>query len=132
MKSGERVSCLFVMSLLGTAILAPACESQSVAPWPYTVAANDAAMSDAGAADDAASDDASDQDASDAGGIAANYAPAPLRCDGGLCNTDNYSLCNVAQRASESRVVRPLSLGSIVVAMLLVRRRRRRKATRSP
>jgi len=123
MKSLEDV--LF-LSILALALLASACEAVSVAPWPYTTATNDAA-----APGDGAVDGASDQDASGPTGIQATYGSVPLRCDGGLCNTDNYSLCNIADRPAGSRAGVPLSVLAFVAGMAIARSRHRRKARRS-
>jgi hypothetical protein len=133
MKSLERV---LLLSLLAAALLIPACEAKSVAPWPYTTqpetgsedaAAPDGGASDDGATEDGAADDASDQGGTGAGGIQANYAFSPLRCDGGLCDTDNYSLCNIAGDPVASRAVWPLSTMFVVAAMAVARARRRRR-----
>ena len=117
MKSPKSISILVV----AMALLAPACNAINVAPWPDTTGSDDAA-----APDGSASDDASDQGATGAGGIQANYGPAPLRCDGGLCDTDNYSLCNIADNRAKSRAVWPLSALFVVAAMAVARRRSRR------
>jgi len=118
MKVREGLSFLsvgFVLVAVAMGLFAPACDSVSVAPWPYT-------------ADGGTSDDASTQDA---GGIQANYGPSPLRCDGGLCDTDNFSLCNVAHSPAQSRAVRPLSVLFVVGGMALARMRSGRKGRRS-
>jgi hypothetical protein len=139
MKLREGLSFLsdrLVLVALATALVAPACHSVDVAPWPYTTqTANtpptEDGASDGGTSGDGASDDASTQGANDAGGIQANYGPAPLRCDGGLCDTDNFSLCNVADSPAESRAVRPLSVLFVVGGMALARVRSGRKGRRS-
>jgi hypothetical protein len=142
MKLRERTSFLSVPFGVAMALFAPACHSVDVAPWPYTTAtddtpspedgASDDGASDGGAMDGGASDDTSDQGGSGAGGIQANYGTDPLRCDGGLCDTDNYSLCNVAGNAAKSRAARPLSAFFVVAGMAVARRRSRRRARRSP
>ncbi len=123
MKLFECISCL---SILATALLSGACEPVSVPAWPYTTQTADA-TTDAGA-----SSDASNQAMSGAGGIQANYAPAPLRCDGGLCDTDNYSLCNVANPPGPNGAgMTALSAGVVVAAVAIARRRNRRRARRA-
>jgi hypothetical protein len=129
MKSREGMVVFFVLAL---ALLASACEPVSVAPWPYTTEAADAAPADGGASNNGASNDASDQGMSGAGGIQANYAPAPLRCDGGLCDTDNYSLCNVADKsAGGGAATAAFSLLAVIAAIAVARKRSRGKARRS-
>jgi hypothetical protein len=124
MKSLEGVLCL---SILALALLASACEPVSVAPWPYTTATDDASAPGDGAVDDGASD----RDASGPTGIQATYGSVPLRCDGGLCNTDNYSLCNIGDRPAGSGAGVPLSVLAFVAGMAIARSRHRRKARRS-
>jgi len=132
-----------VLLALAMALLAPACHSIDVAPWPYTTepgntppadgGASDGGAASDGAASDGASDDASDQSGSGVGGIQANYGPDPLRCDGGLCDTDNYSLCNLAGDPAKSRDALPFSLLFVVggIGLAHARKRRRPKASRS-
>jgi hypothetical protein len=129
MKSLERALLLF--PIVAMALLAPACTPVSVSPWPYTTAADDAAAPDGAASHGGASDAASDQDASGLSGIQANYGPDPLRCDGGLCDTDNYSLCSVAHNPEGSRAVWPLSVLFVVAGLALARRRNGRHSRHS-
>jgi hypothetical protein len=117
-----------LLSLVVAALLLPACEAKSVPPWPYTVASDDAAAPEGDALDDGAADDGG---SGAAGAIWNNYTMPPLRCDGGLCDTDNYSLCNVAGNAAASRAAWPLSIFAAVVGVAIARRRRRREASRS-
>lgn len=142
MKLLEGVLCL---SILAPALLASGCEPVSVAPWPYTIGTDDDAAStddggsaDGGAADgalaDGASTDASemgDLGMSGAGGIQATYGVVPLRCDGGLCNTDNYSLCNIANDPAGSWAAGWLSVVLVVAGMAIARKRNGRKARRA-
>jgi hypothetical protein len=131
------------LSILALALFAPACEPVSVPPWPYTTETNDdaAATDDGpsadggsgdGARDDGASSDESDQGTVDASPIVINYGgPVPLRCDGGLCNTDNYSLCNIADGPAGSGAGGPLSVVVVIAGLAIARERNRRKARRS-
>ena len=120
MKSLERA--LF-LCILATALVAQACEPTSVPPWPYTTTTGSTATPDGGDSADVSND---------AGGIAANYPPSPLRCDSGLCNTDNYSLCNIADRPEANGATVPFSVLAVVAAVAIARKRRdRRKARRS-
>jgi hypothetical protein len=126
-----------LLSVLALALALPACEARSVPPWPYTLApgngGEDATAPAADAApDDAPSDDggaagAANQDGSSGPSISNNYTIPPLRCDGGLCDTDNYSLCDLAGNPSATRAVRPLSLLAAIGAISIARRRRRRR-----
>ncbi len=122
-----------VLGLLAAtvALLALACEPVSVAPWPYTTTTADAGAVDGGSANDAASHDAGGLGMSGAGGIAANYAPSPLRCDGGLCDTDNYSLCSVAIGSGWNNTGTVVPLLFAVASIGVGRRRRRRNPRRS-
>lgn len=133
-------------SILAVALIIPACEAKSVPAWPYTLpstgdedaatpegdAAGDTVMN-GGAAADAASDDggaagAAGQSGSSGPSISDNYTIPPLRCDGGFCDTDNFSLCNLAGNAAASRSVWPLSMLAAIGAISVVRKRRRRRA----
>jgi hypothetical protein len=141
------VSVFFRCFVVVVALFAPACHSIDVAPWPYTNQtdntpppedgasdddASDDGPSDDGASDGGASDDGSDQGGSGPSSIQDHYGPDPLRCDGGLCDTDNYSLCDIANNPARSRAVWPLSALFVVVGMALARKRSGRKARRSP
>lgn len=109
------------------ALVSAACEPTSVPPWPYTTETDDGGAP----ADDGGSDDASDMGMSGAGGIAANYTPSPLRCDGGLCDTDNYSLCQVGNDRGASGWRFPLTVIALISAVGVARARTRRKTRRS-
>lgn len=109
MKSLERVLRL---SLLATVLVAPACTTVSVKDWPYVLAEEDAGAS---------SDGASDADAS---------SMDPLACDGALCDTTNYTACNMANDPAERRTAQPLSGLLVVAGMLLARTRTRRQTER--
>ncbi len=123
MKLPQGVSFLSVLAL---ALLASACEPVSVPPWPYTTATDD---TDAGT--DGSASGASDQGGVDASAIELKYGVVPLRCDGGLCNTDNYSLCSIADRPARSGAGAALVLLVVVVGMGIARKGKRRKARRS-
>lgn len=112
------------------AFLALACEPASVSPWPYTTEVTDAGAVDGGATNDAASNGDSGAGMSGSGGIAANYAPSPLRCDGGLCNTDNYSLCSVSRGPAVDTCVMAIPVLLALVGIAVGPRRRRRKMER--
>src|SRR5664279_3267716 len=116
MKLLERV---LLLSALALAVFTSACDPVSVPPWPYTTATDDAgAATDDAGSDDGASSAASGQGTVDASAIEINYGgPVPLRCDGGLCNTDNYSLCNIADRPVGSGAGVSLSVLVIVAGM---------------
>ena len=127
-----------LVSALAIALSAFACEPVSVPPWPYTISDQDAAAPDDGATEgassdagptEAASDGSSDQSES-SGGIASNYPPSPLRCDGGLCDTDNYSLCSVADDRSANGARQSLSLLAGIAAIATAWTRTRRKVRR--
>jgi hypothetical protein len=122
-----------VLGLLSAtvALLVVGCEPVSVAPWPYTTATADAGAVDGGSSNDAASHDAGGLGMSGAGGIAANYAPSPLRCDGGLCDTDNYSLCSVANGSGRHNAGTAIPVLFAVASIGIERRRRRRNVRRS-
>ncbi len=136
MKSFEGV--LF-SSVLALALVLSACEPVSVPPWPYTTATDDDAAVDDGGSNDGGPDDDAATDASipgdtgmsGAGGIQATYGLVPLRCDGGLCNTDNYSLCNIAVGPAGSGAGGPLSVLVVVAGLAIARKRSRPKARRS-
>jgi hypothetical protein len=121
---------LFVLAL---ALFLPACEAKSVPPWPYTLAPSqggeDAAAPESDAAADGAVDDgaASNDGAASGPSISDNYTIPPLRCDGGFCDTDNFSLCNLAGNPAATRSVWPLSMLAAVGAASILRRRRRRR-----
>jgi hypothetical protein len=118
MKLLEGVLCL---SILALALLTSACDPVSVPPWPYTTATDDAG----------ASSGASDQGAVDASAIQINYGVVPLRCDGGLCDTDNYSLCSIADRPAASGAEASLLVLVIVAGMAIARKRNRPRARHS-
>jgi len=128
MKALRRV--LF-LSIVATALLAPACHSVNVPEWPYVLEAADAGTPDGGSSGDGASDDGvpSDVAADDATG-ANGQSPSstvPLACDGALCDTTNYTACNVADDPAESRAARPISVLLLVAGMALARSRTRRQ-----
>ncbi|HVR64175.1 MAG TPA: hypothetical protein VMU50_19885, partial [Polyangia bacterium] len=87
--------------------------------------ATEGASGDAGPAEDASGDSPAQGGAG--GGIASNYPPSPLRCDGGLCDTDNYSLCSVADAHSANGARRPLALLAAIAAVVAACKRTRRK-----
>jgi len=113
------------LALLAVALVTPACSPVSVPPWPYTIATDDGSPSDDGATDGGTSAEG----AAGASGIAANYTPSPLRCDGGLCNTDNYALCSVADRPPPARIGFPVAV-LVTAGALAMAGARRRKADR--
>ncbi len=114
MKTFER---LLFLSILTVALFAPACESVSVPPWPYVREAQEAGAATDGAASDGAIDGVENPPSKG----------TPLACDGALCDTTNYSACNVANNPAESRDAWPISLELIVSGLTLARIRTRRK-----
>jgi hypothetical protein len=121
----KAIEGVLFLSISALALFGSACEPVSVPPWPYTIA------TDGGAADDGASSGASAQGTVDASAIEINYGVVPLRCDGGLCNTDNYSLCNIADRPAAIGTKAPLLVLAVGVGIAIARKRNRRKTRRS-
>lgn len=122
------VSFLSIMAALS--LLAAACEPVSVPPWPYTTE-DAAAATDGGASADGGLDDGASDDGGSSDGSGQGAGPAPLRCDGGLCNTDNYSLCNIADGPAGSGAGGAFSVLAVVAGLAIARKRNRRKARRS-
>jgi hypothetical protein len=111
---------LFFPSIFAVALFAPACQSVSVPEWPYAKEAAEAAAPGDGASGDAA----------DGGGSAAATG-TPLACDGALCDTTNYTACNISNDPQESRAAGPISLLLIVGGIGLARGRTRRERERA-
>jgi hypothetical protein len=125
MKSLHGVWCLGVLALV---LSAAACQSISVAPWPYTIDGGDD-----GAPTDSASPDAGDLGMTGAGGDQATKGGSvPVRCDGGLCSTDNFSLCTIADSSAARSARLPVSVlvgGGIGLAVALKRHRRKARGS---
>ena len=107
------------LSFFATVLVAPACTTVSVKDWPYVLAEADAGPS---------SDGASDADGGTAGGGQSAPSMDPLACDGALCDTTNYTACNLANNPAAGRTALPLS-GLLVGAGMLVARSRTRRQT---
>ena len=111
---------LLSLSILAVTLFAPACQSVSVPEWSY---AKEAA--EAGAPGDGASGDAAD------GGESASAAATPLACDGALCDTTNFTACNIGNNPGETGAARPMSLLLVVAGIAVARGRARRKTERA-
>ena len=115
MKSLERSLRL---SILAAMLIAPACTTVSVKDWPYVLAEADAGASGDGAAN---------VDGGTAGGGQSTSSMDPLACDGALCDTTNYTACNLANNPAAGRTALPRSGLLVVAGMLLARIRTRRQ-----
>ena len=123
MKSLERV-LLFLMLAAGLVLFVSSCHSVDVADWPYVTAEADAGAVDATSADDAA-------DSGEAA-VAQSQSPMdPLACDGALCDTTNYTACNIASHPEASKAARPISVLLVFAGLAVARRRPRRRSERA-
>lgn len=128
MKSLEQV---IFLSIVATAVFVPACHSVSVPEWPYVLEAAEAGTADGGLSGDGAfdegapSDGASDDATGDDGQSPSSMVP--LACHGALCDTTNYTACNVADSPAERGAARPISVLLLVAGLAFARSRTRRQ-----
>lgn len=111
------LECVLCLWFVTTTLLATSCQSVSVPEWPYVKAAEEAGVSADGPAGDATAE----------GGAGASSTGTPLACDGALCDTTNYSACNIADSPGESRAAQRMSVLLAVAAVAFARSRTRRK-----